>query len=159
MAITSAICSSFKQELLQGKHSFESSGGHTFKIALFTSSASLGAATTDYSTSNEISNTSGSAYTAGGATLTKLLGTSAWYAPGAAVSSIVQSIACNQHKMFPCSALLNDEYGLSDLCIGVPVILGKNGIEKIIELELDDSEYEHLKQSAESVKKTNNLLD
>ena len=55
MAITSAICSSFKQELLQGKHSFESSGGHTFKIALFTSSASLGAATTDYSTSNEIS--------------------------------------------------------------------------------------------------------
>ena len=95
----------------------------------------------------------------GGATLTKLLGTSAWYAPGAAVSSIVQSIACNQHKMFPCSALLNEEYGLSDLCIGVPVILGKNGIEKIIELELDDSEYEHLKQSAESVKKTNNLLD
>ena len=70
MAITSAICSSFKQELLQGKHSFESSGGHTFKLALFTSSASLGAATTDYSTSNEISNTSGSAYTAGGATLT-----------------------------------------------------------------------------------------
>ena len=95
----------------------------------------------------------------GGATLTKLLGTSAWYAPGAAVSSIVQSIACDQHKMFPCSALLDNEYGLSDLCIGVPVILGKNGIEKIIELELDDSEYEHLKQSAESVKKTNNLLD
>ena len=95
----------------------------------------------------------------GGATLTKLLGTSAWYAPGAAVSSIVHSIACDQHKMFPCSALLNDEYGLSDLCIGVPVILGKNGIEKIIELELNDSEYEHLKQSAESVKKTNNLLD
>ena len=70
MAITSAICSSFKQELLQGKHDFDSSGGHTFKIALFTSSASLGASTTDYSTSNEISNTSGSAYTAGGATLT-----------------------------------------------------------------------------------------
>ena len=72
MAITSAICSSFKQELLQGKHSFESSGGHTFKIALFTSSASLGASTTDYSTSNEISNTSGSAYSAGGATLTSV---------------------------------------------------------------------------------------
>ena len=95
----------------------------------------------------------------GGATLTKLLGTSAWYAPGAAVSAIVQSIACDQHKMFPCSALLNDEYGLSDLCIGVPVILGKNGIEKIIELDLDDSEYEHLKHSAESVKMTNSLLD
>tara|TARA_B100000035_G_scaffold284489_1_gene267441 strand:+ start:76 stop:528 length:453 start_codon:yes stop_codon:yes gene_type:complete len=70
MAITSAICSSFKQELLQGKHDFDSSGGHTFKIALFTSSASLGASTTAYSTSNEISNTSGSAYSAGGATLT-----------------------------------------------------------------------------------------
>ena len=95
----------------------------------------------------------------GGATLTKLLGTSAWYAPGAAVSSIVQSIACDQHKMFPCSALLENEYGLSNLCIGVPVILGKNGIEKIIELELNDSEYDHLKQSAESVKKTNKLLD
>ena len=71
MAITSAICSSFKQELLQGKHNFASSGGHTFKIALFTSSASLDATTTDYSTSNEISNTSGSAYSAGGATLTR----------------------------------------------------------------------------------------
>ncbi len=70
MAISSAICSSFKQELLQGKHDFDASGGDTFKIALFTSSASLGAATTDYSTSNEISNTSGSAYSAGGATLT-----------------------------------------------------------------------------------------
>ena len=70
MAITSAIASSFKQELLQGKHNFSSSGGDTFKIALFTSSASLGASTTDYSTSNEITNTSGTAYTAGGATLT-----------------------------------------------------------------------------------------
>ena len=70
MANTSAICSSFKQELLQGKHSFESSGGHTFKIALFDSDATLGASTTDYSTSEEITNTSGTAYTAGGATLT-----------------------------------------------------------------------------------------
>ena len=72
MAITSAVCSSFKQELLQGKHSLDTSGngGDTFKIALFTSSASLGAATTDYSTSNEITNTSGTAYTAGGEALT-----------------------------------------------------------------------------------------
>ena len=67
MAITSAVCTSFKVELLQGSHNFSTSGGDTFKIALFTSSASLGAATTDYSTSNEITNTSGSAYTAGGA--------------------------------------------------------------------------------------------
>ena len=70
MANTSAICSSFNQELLQGKLSFESSGGHTFKLALFDSSATLGASTTDYSTSEEITNTSGTAYTAGGATLT-----------------------------------------------------------------------------------------
>ena len=72
MAISSAICSSFKQELLQGKHDFDAngSGGDTFKIALFTSSASIGAATTDYSTSNEISNTAGSAYTAGGKAMT-----------------------------------------------------------------------------------------
>ena len=70
MAITSAVCSSFKQELLQGKHDFDSSSGDTFKIALYDSDASLGAATTDYSTSEEITNTSGSAYSAGGATLT-----------------------------------------------------------------------------------------
>ena len=72
MANTSAICSSFKQELLQGKHNFSSSGGDTFKIALFDSDASLGAATTDYSTSEEITNTSGTAYTSGGATLTSV---------------------------------------------------------------------------------------
>ena len=71
----------------------------------------------------------------GGATLTKLLGTSAWYAPGAAVSGLVQAIACDQKKMFPCSVLLEGEYGLSGLCIGVPVILGANGIEKIVEIK------------------------
>ena len=69
MAISQAVCNSFKAELLEGKHDF-ANGGHTFKIALFTSSASLGATTTAYSTSNEITNTSGSAYTAGGETLT-----------------------------------------------------------------------------------------
>ena len=82
MAITSAICSSFKQELLQGKHNFASSGGDTFKLALFDSDANLGAATTDYSTSEEVTNTSGTAYTAGGATLTRsgvgLTGTTAF---------------------------------------------------------------------------------
>ena len=72
MAITSAICTSFKQELLVGTHNFTATSGNTFKIALYTSSASLGAATTAYSTSNEISNTSGSAYSAGGATLTSV---------------------------------------------------------------------------------------
>ena len=88
----------------------------------------------------------------------ELLGTSAWYAPGAAVSSLVQAIACDQHKMFPCSALLEGEYGMSDLCIGVPVILGKNGIEKIVEIDLSDVEKEKLAESAQGVKATNSLL-
>ncbi len=94
----------------------------------------------------------------GGATLTGLLGTSAWYAPGAAVSGLVQAIACNQQKIFPCSTLLDGEYGLHDLCIGVPVVLGKNGIEKIVEIKLSDAEKEHLNASAEGVSKTNGLL-
>ncbi|CAM4224282.1 malate dehydrogenase [Gillisia limnaea] len=94
----------------------------------------------------------------GGATLTKLLGTSAWYAPGAAVSSLVHAIACDQQKMFPCSVLLEGEYGLNDICIGVPVILGKNGIESIVEIELNDAEKAKIKESAEGVKKTNDLL-
>lgn len=95
----------------------------------------------------------------GGATLTKMLGTSAWYAPGAAVSSLVHSIACDQKKMYPCSALLNGEFGLSDLCIGVPVVLGKNGIEKIEEINLNEHELAKLTLSAEGVQVTNRLLD
>jgi len=95
----------------------------------------------------------------GGATLTKLLGTSAWYAPGAAVSALVQAIACDQKKMFPCSVMLDGEYGLKDISIGVPVILGKNGIEKIVEIDLNDAEKDHMKSSAEAVRKTNGLLE
>ncbi|MEX0998080.1 MAG: malate dehydrogenase [Flavobacteriaceae bacterium] len=95
----------------------------------------------------------------GGATLTKLLGTSAWYAPGAAVSSLVQAIACDQKKMFPCSVLLQGEYGLSDLCIGVPVILGKNGIEKIVEIPLSEEEKETMEKSAAAVRDVNGLLN
>ncbi|MFT4969301.1 MAG: malate dehydrogenase [Chitinophagales bacterium] len=94
----------------------------------------------------------------GGATLTGMLGTSAWYAPGAAVSTLVQSIVCDQKKMIPCSVLLEGEYGLNDLCIGVPVILGKNGVEKIVELELNEAEKAKLHESAEGVKKTNSIL-
>jgi malate dehydrogenase len=94
----------------------------------------------------------------GGATLTKLLGTSAWYAPGAAVSSMVQAIACDQKKMFPCSALLEGEYGLDDICIGVPVLLGKNGIEKIVNIDLAEAEKTKMQESAEGVRKTNSLL-
>ena len=95
----------------------------------------------------------------GGATLTSMLGTSGWYAPGAAVSSIVHAIARDQKKMFPCSVLLDGHYGLKNLCIGVPVILGRKGVEEIVDVNLSDHELNLLKTSAEGVKRTNELLD
>jgi len=95
----------------------------------------------------------------GGATLTGLLGTSAWYAPGAAVSELVKAIALDSRKMFPCSALLDGEYGLSDLSIGVPCILGREGIHEIVEISLTDAEKAKLAESAEGVKNTNALLN
>ena len=95
----------------------------------------------------------------GGATLTKLLGTSAWYAPGAAVSALVQSIACDLKKMFPCSVMLEGEYGLNDISLGVPVILGENGIEKIVNIELNQAEKDNMISSADAVKKVNELLE
>jgi malate dehydrogenase len=94
----------------------------------------------------------------GGATLTKLLGTSAWYAPGAAVSEMVKAIALDSKKMFPCSALLNGEYGLTDISIGVPCIIGKDGIEKIVEIELSAAEKSNLLESAAGVRAVNELL-
>lgn len=95
----------------------------------------------------------------GGATLTKLLGTSAWYAPGAAVSALVQAIACDQKKLFPCSVLLEGEYDLNDICIGVPVILGRNGVERIVTIPLSDAEKNKMQESADGVAKTNGLLE
>lgn len=94
----------------------------------------------------------------GGATLTKMLGTSAWYAPGAAVSSMVQAIVNDHKKMFPCSALLDGEYGLKDISIGVPCIIGKNGIEKIVEIDLTDAEKAKFAESAAGVRSVNDLL-
>lgn len=94
----------------------------------------------------------------GGATLTSLLGTSAWYAPGAAVSSLVQSIVCDQKKMFPCSVYLEGEYGQKDICVGVPVIIGKNGVEKIVEIELTNEEKELFSKSADAVRAVNDLI-
>ena len=94
----------------------------------------------------------------GGATLTSMLGTSAWYAPGAAVSALVHSIACDKRKVFPCSVMLEGEYGLDDLCIGVPVVLGNNGVEAIVEIDLNEKEKNALMESAKGVKQTNSLL-
>ena len=95
----------------------------------------------------------------GGATLTKLLGTSAWYAPGAAVSALVQAIACDQKKLFPCSVLLEGEYGQKDVSVGVPVIIGKDGVEKIVEIALDDAEKAKFSESTQAVREVNKALD
>ena len=94
----------------------------------------------------------------GGATLTKLLGTSAWYAPGAAVSALVQAIACDQKKLFPCSVLLEGEYGEKDVCVGVPVIIGRDGIEKIVEVKLNDAEKAKFAESTAAVREVNKAL-
>ena len=95
----------------------------------------------------------------GGATLTKLLGTSAWYAPGAAVSALVQAIACDQKKLFPCSVLLEGEYGQKDVSVGVPVIIGKDGVEKIVEIALNDAEKAKFNESTQAVREVNKALD
>ena len=94
----------------------------------------------------------------GGATLTKLIGTSAWYAPGAASSMLVESILKDQKKLIPCSCFLEGEYGQSDICIGVPAIIGRNGIEKIVELELNAEEKAAFAASADAVRGTNDVL-
>lgn len=94
----------------------------------------------------------------GGATLTKLLGTSAWYAPGAAGAFVVESIIRDQKKMIPSCVALDGEYGQSDICIGVPAIIGRNGVEKIVELELTADEKALFEQSAAAVRKTNSIL-
>ena len=95
----------------------------------------------------------------GGATLTKLLGTSAWYAPGASVSYLVDSILNDQKKIIPCSVFLDGEYGQKDICIGVPCIIGKNGVDSILEIELDNHETEKFNKSADAVRSMNDALD
>ena len=94
----------------------------------------------------------------GGATLTKLLGTSAWYAPGAAAAQMVAAVLGDQKKLISCSCLLEGEYGQRDLCIGVPAIIGRNGVEKIVEFDLNDQEKALFAKSAEAVHKTNEAL-
>jgi malate dehydrogenase len=88
----------------------------------------------------------------GGATLTGLLGTSAWYAPGASVAYLVDSILNNQKKMIACSVMLDGEYGQSDICIGVPCIIGKNGIEEIVKINLSEAEKTLFAKSADAVR-------
>jgi malate dehydrogenase len=94
----------------------------------------------------------------GGATLTGLLGTSAWYAPGASVAYLVDSILNNQNKMIACSVLLEGEYGQSDICLGVPCIIGKNGVQEIVDVQLNDAEKATFAKSAEAVRAMNGDL-
>lgn len=95
----------------------------------------------------------------GGGEIVKLLGTSAWYAPGAAAAQMVEAIVRDQKRVFPVCAWLQGEYNMNDIYLGVPVILGKNGIEKIIELDLNEEETAMLKESAEAVKNVMTVLD
>ena len=95
----------------------------------------------------------------GGATLTKLLGTSAWYAPGGSVSYLVNAIVNDTKEVLPCSVLLEGEYGVKDLCIGVPVKIGKNGFEEVVQLDLNNKDLEMFQNSVSAVKETNSALD
>jgi malate dehydrogenase len=95
----------------------------------------------------------------GGGEIVKLLGTSAWYAPGAAAAQMVEAIINDQKRIFPVSTILNGEYGLKDVCLGVPVVLGRGGIEKIIEIDLNDDEMALLNSSSGHVKEVMKALD
>lgn len=94
----------------------------------------------------------------GGATLTSLLGTSAWVAPGVSVAFLVQSILHDKKKIIPCSVMLEGEYGQDDICIGVPCVIGKNGVEEILDYKLNAAEQELFNKSADAVRSTNNVL-
>lgn len=94
----------------------------------------------------------------GGATLTKLLGTSAWYAPGAAGATLAEAIIRDQKKLFPCCVYLDGEYGQKDICLGVPVVVGKNGWEKIVDISLTPNEQAQFDKSAEAVRSMNSVL-
>ena len=134
-------------------------GGHgdTTMIPLTRFAAYRGVPATNYLDAEKLSAVAADTMV-GGATLTKLLGTSAWYAPGAASAQVVAAVLGDQKRLISCSALVEGEYGENDICIGVPCILGKNGIEKIVEFPLNDAEKEQFAASAAAVRKTNAAL-
>jgi malate dehydrogenase len=134
-------------------------GGHgdTTMIPLARLSSYNGIKVSDLLSENELSKVVADTMV-GGKTLTGLLGTSAWYAPGAAVAYLVDSILNDQKRIIPCSVLLDGEYDQKDICIGVPVIIGKNGWENIIELDLNDNEKKLFANSANAVRNMNSAL-
>ncbi|MBD5242502.1 MAG: malate dehydrogenase [Barnesiella sp.] len=134
-------------------------GGHgdTTMIPLTRYAAYRGVPATNYLPADQLAKVAADTMV-GGATLTKLLGTSAWMAPGAAAAQMVAAVVSDQKKLISCSCLLDGEYGEKDLCIGVPAIIGRNGIEKIVSFDLNDEEKELFRKSAEAVHKTNSAL-
>jgi malate dehydrogenase len=134
-------------------------GGHgdTTMIPLTRLASYNGTPVAQHLSENELAGVS-AATMVGGKTLTGMLGTSAWYAPGAAVSYLVDSILNDQKRMIPCSVYLEGEYDQSDICIGVPVIIGKNGWEEIVDVKLNDSEKELFAKSADAVRNMNEAL-
>ncbi len=134
-------------------------GGHgdTTMIPLLSKASVNGVPVTQFASKKKLAEAVANTMV-GGATLTKLIGTSAWYAPGAAASMMVESILHDQKKLIPCSCYLEGEYGERDLCIGVPAVIGRKGIEKIVELDLTKEEAEKFAASAAAVRKTNQVL-
>ena len=131
-------------------------GGHgdTTMIPLTRLASYNGIPVSEFLSGGELSEVASSTMV-GGATLTKLLGTSAWYAPGASVAYLVDSILNNQKKMIACSVMLEGEYDQKDICIGVPCIIGRNGIEEIVTIELNADEKQKFAASAEAVRNMN----
>jgi malate dehydrogenase len=134
-------------------------GGHgdTTMIPLTRLASYNGAPVSNYLSQDELDKVAADTMV-GGATLTGLLGTSAWYAPGASVAYLVDSILNNQNKMIACSVLLEGEYGQSDICLGVPCIIGKNGVQEIVDVKLNDAEKATFAKSAEAVRAMNGDL-
>ncbi len=134
-------------------------GGHgdTTMIPLTRLASYNGVPVSEFLTDEELAKVSADTMV-GGATLTGLLGTSAWYAPGASVAYLVDSILNDQKKMIPCSVMLDGEYGQSDICMGVPCIIGKNGVEKIVDVALNENEKALFAKSAAAVRSMNDAL-
>jgi malate dehydrogenase len=134
-------------------------GGHgdTTMIPLTRLASYNGVPVSEFLTEEELAKVSADTMV-GGATLTGLLGTSAWYAPGASVAYLVDSILNDQKKMIPCSVMLDGEYGESDICMGVPCIIGKNGVEKIVDVNLNENEKALFAKSAAAVRSMNDAL-
>lgn len=134
-------------------------GGHgdTTMIPLTRLASYNGVPVSEFLTEEELAKVSADTMV-GGATLTALLGTSAWYAPGASVAYLVDSILNDQKKMIPCSVLLEGEYGQSDICLGVPCIIGRNGVEQIVDVNLNENEKALFAKSAAAVRSMNDAL-